>query len=160
MHIWVSALQNVFPGLWLFWGSGSHCPQCLCCGRGYVRFAEWHLLCLCVAGAAASAALGNIGHTVKTGNPSVEKLSSHLSHVLLKWCHWMFFKSVSCSSTVFFSVRTSCLLQLGLLPFWILSKEGSSHFSKKQTCVLTFGISKLFFFIFKKIFVCCQTATC
>lgn len=134
MHIWISALQNVFLGLWLFWGSGSHCSQCLCCDRGYVRFAEWHLLCLCVAGAAASAAVGNTGHTVKTGDSSVEKLSSHLSHVSQMVSLNFFFLNVSCSSIGLFSVRTSCVLQLGHLSFWILSKEWSPPLSKKKTC--------------------------
>lgn len=160
MHIQISALQNVFPGSWLFWSSGSPCSQCLCCGRGYVRFAEWHLLCCYVAGAAASAVLGNIGYIIKIGKPSVENVSSHLSPVLLKWCHWTFvlkcllFQLLCCSQ---WGPVVCC--NWDFCSFEFLVKNGPLHFLKsKRVCFNLQNLKIIFLSYFKKIFVCCQTA--
>lgn len=148
MHIWISALHNVFPGFWLFWSSGSQCSPYRSCGTGYVRVAECHLLHLHMAGAAASAALGNIGQTVKPGNPSVEKLSSHLPHVLLKWCRWTFFKKMS-------PVPVPCFSQWGPVvccswdfwPFEFLVKNGHLHFLKSKHFCFTLQNLKINFLI-------------
>lgn len=161
MHIWISALQNVFPGFRLFWSSGSQCSLCLCCGTGYVRVAECHLLHLHMAGAAASAALGNIGQTVKLGNPSVEKLSSHLPHALLKWCHWTFFKKKSPVPVLCFSQGGPVVCcSWDFCPFEFLVKNDHLPFVKSKMFLFYPSESQSSFLSYLKKIVCCQTAAC
>lgn len=86
---------------------GWSCSQC-CCRQHRPHSKDWRLFC------------------EEAVQPLVPRISNGVTELF-------FFLNVSCSSTVLFSVRTNCVLQLGHLSFWILSKEWSSSLSKKKT---------------------------